>query len=151
MKRGKARRNFHSVRQRIKPKNRQPEAKTAYIRKSNQNRVGGKRGTVLGIPERADFQFKRAEKAQAKADKLKGKAEKAQNKLPHKRKVKKQRVYDEKKKKAKTRLKFEKEIKPQSDIYHRSPVKNAADMAGMTVLNKAPFKSERNRTRKYRN
>ena len=44
------------------------------------------------------------------------------------------------KRKLKTRLKFEKEIKPQSDIYHRSPVKNAADMAGMTVLNKAHSK-----------
>ena len=49
---------------------------------------------------------------------------------------------DEKKKKAKTRLKFEKEIKPQSDIYHRSPVKNAADMAGMTVLNKDVYKRQ---------
>lgn len=111
-----------------------------YQEKQSKTESAENADTVLDIPEKGDFQFKRAEKAQAKADKLKGKAEKAQNKLPHKRKVKKQRVYDEKKKKAKTRLKFEKEIKPQSDIYHRSPVKNAADMAGMTVLNKAHSK-----------
>ncbi len=90
MKRGKARRNFHSVRQRIKPKNRQPEAKTAYIRKKQSKQSRRKTPILfLDIPEKGDFQFKRAEKAQAKADKLKGKAEKAQNKLPHKRKVKK--------------------------------------------------------------
>ena len=92
-----------------------------YQEKQSKTESAENADTVLDIPEKGDFQFKRAEKAQAKADKLKGKAEKAQNKLPHKRKVKKQRVYDEKKKKAKTRLKFEKEIKPQSDIYHRSP------------------------------
>ncbi|MDO5396330.1 MAG: NlpC/P60 family protein [bacterium] len=92
------------------------------------------------IPDKGDFQFKRAETAPMKADKLKNKAENAKNKLPHKRKIKKERVYDEQKKKAKTRLKFEKEIKPQSDIYHRSPVKNAAGIAGMTVLNKAHSK-----------
>lgn len=96
--------------------------------------------TVSDIPEKGDFQFKRAEKAQAKADKLKGKAEKAKNKLPHKRKVKKQRVYDEQKQKPKNRLKFEKEVKPQQDIYKRRPLRSAAGMAGMQLTNKVHSK-----------
>ena len=100
----------------------------------------GNADTVSDIPEKGDFQFKRAEKAQAKADKLKGKAEKAQNKLPHKRKAKKQRVYDEQKQKPKNRLKFEKEVKPQSDIYRRSPVRNTADTAGFTIAQKVHSK-----------
>lgn len=59
-----------------------------YQEKQSKTESAENADTVLDIPEKGDFQFKRAEKAQAKADKLKGKAEKAQNKLPHKRKVK---------------------------------------------------------------
>ena len=111
-----------------------------YQEKQSKTESAENADTVSDIPEKGDFQFKRAEKAQAKADKLKGKAEKAQDKLPHKRKIKKQRVYDEQKQKPKNRLKFEKEVKPQQDIYKRRPLRSAAGMAGMQLTNKVHSK-----------
>lgn len=111
-----------------------------YQEKQSKTESAENADTVSDIPEKGDFQFKRAEKAQAKADKLKGKAEKAQDKLPHKRKIKKQRVYDEQKQKPKNRLKFEKEVKPQQDIYKRRPLRSAAGMAGMQLASKAHSK-----------
>lgn len=101
----------------------QPESKTE---KSEQAPSGG-----VPLDRVARFE-KKAEKARAKADK-------AQQALPKKAKIKKQRLYDEQKKKAKTRLKFEKEIRPQSDLYHRSPItpaKTAVSYAGQNVKNK---------------
>ena len=41
-----------------------------------------------------------------------------------------------KSKKPKNRLQFEKEVKPQSDLYHRSPVKTGREALQHTVLNK---------------
>ena len=111
-----------------------------YQEKQSKTESAENADTVSDIPEKGDFQFKRAEKAQAKADKLKGKAEKAQDKLPHKRKIKKQRVYDEQKQKPKNRLKFEKEVKPQQDIYKRRPLRSAAGMTGMQLTNKVHSK-----------
>lgn len=111
-----------------------------YQEKQSKTESAENADTVSDIPEKGDFQFKRAEKAQAKADKLKGKAEKAQDKLPHKRKTKKQRVYDEQKQKPKNRLKFEKEVKPQQDIYKRRPLRSAAGMTGMQLTNKVHSK-----------
>lgn len=111
-----------------------------YQEKQSKTESAENADTVSDIPEKGDFQFKRAEKAQAKADKLKGKAEKAQDKLPHKRKLKKERVYDEQKKKPKNRLNFEKEVKPQQDIYKRRPLRSAAGMAGMQLTNKVHSK-----------
>lgn len=101
----------------------QPESKTE---KSEQAPSGG-----VPLDRVARFE-KKVEKARAKADK-------AQQALPKKAKIKKQRLYDEQKKKAKTRLKFEKEIRPQSDLYHRSPItpaKTAVSYAGQNVKNK---------------
>ena len=101
----------------------QPESKTE---KSEQAPSGG-----VPLDRVAKFE-KKAEKARAKADK-------AQQALPKKAKIKKQRLCDEQKKKAKTRLKFEKEIRPQSDLYHRSPIapaKTAASYAGQDAKSK---------------
>ena len=83
-----------------------------------------------------DYQFKRAEKAEFKAQKARSKADKAEQKLPKKRKLKRQRLYDEEKQKPTTRLKFETEIKPP-DPYHRSKVKTAAAMVGSGIVRKA--------------
>ena len=83
--------------------------------------------------------FGRVAKFEQKAEKARAKADKAQQALPKKTKIKKQRLYDEQKKKAKTRLKFEKEIRPQSDLYHRSPItpaKTAVSYAGLNAKNK---------------
>ena len=83
-----------------------------------------------------DIPFDRAAKFEKKAEKAKSKAEKAEQNLPHKRKIKRKRLYDEQKQKPKNRLQFEKEVKPQSDLYHRSPVKTGREALQHTVLNK---------------
>lgn len=86
-----------------------------------------------------DVPFNRVARFEKKAEKARAKADKAQQNLPKKTKIKKQRLYDEQTKKAKTRLKFEKEVRPQSDLYHRSPVapaKTAASYAGQDAKSK---------------
>ena len=86
-----------------------------------------------------DVPFDRVARFEKKAEKARAKADKAQQNLPKKTKIKKQRLYDEQKKKAKTRLKFEKEVRPQSDLYHRSPIapaKTAASYAGQDAKSK---------------
>ena len=90
-------------------------------------------------PNNGGVPFDRVAKFEQKAEKARAKADKAQQNLPKKTKIKKQRLYDEQKKKAKTRLKFEKEIRPQSDLYHRSPaapMKTAVSYAGLNAKNK---------------
>ena len=86
-----------------------------------------------------DVPFDHVARFEKKAEKARSKADKAQQNLPKKTKIKKQRLYDEQKKKAKTRLKFEKEVRPQSDLYHRSPIapaKTAVAYTGQEVKNK---------------
>lgn len=86
-----------------------------------------------------DVPFDRVARFEKKAEKTRAKADKAQQNLPKKTKIKKQRLYDEQKKKAKTRLQFEKEVRPQSDLYHRSPIapaKTAVSYTGQEVKNK---------------
>ena len=80
--------------------------------------------------------FDRVKKFEKKADKAKEKADKAKEKLPHKIKVKKQRLYDEQKQKPKNRLQFDKEVRPQSDLYHRSPLKSCGQAVQYAVRNK---------------
>lgn len=84
----------------------------------------------------ADVSFDRVKKFEKKADKAKAKSDKAQQKLPHKTKVKKQRLYDEQKQKPKNRLQFEKEVRPQSDLYHRSPLKSGGQAVQYAARNK---------------
>ena len=79
---------------------------------------------------------RRVEKYEKKAEKAKSKAEKAEQNLPHKKKIKRKRLYDEQKQKPKNRLQFEKEVRPQSDLYHRSPVKTSREVLQHTALNK---------------
>lgn len=79
---------------------------------------------------------RRARKFEKKAEKAKSKAEKAEQNLPHKKKIKRKRLYDEQKQKPKNRLQFEKEVRPQSDLYHRSPVKTGREALQHTALNK---------------
>ena len=83
-----------------------------------------------------DVPFDRVTKFEKKAEKAKSKAEKAEQDLPHKKKIKRKRLYDEQKQKPKNRLQFEKEVKPQSDLYHRSPVKISREALQHTALNK---------------
>lgn len=87
----------------------------------------------------ADVPFDRVKRFEEKAEKARAKADKAEQKLPHKKKIKKQRVFDEEKQKPKNRLQFEKEIKPQGDPYHRTPlapVKSAVSVSKYETVNK---------------
>lgn len=102
-------------------------------------------GQPEGKPEKSEqapsvsVPLDRVARFEQKAGKARAKADKAQQALPKKTKIKKQRLYDEQKKKAVTRLKFEKEIRPQSDLYHRSPaapMKTAVSYTGQEVKNK---------------
>ena len=86
--------------------------------------------------DRVNRRARKFEKKAEKAEKAKSKAEKAEQNLPHKRKIKRKRLYDEQKQKPKNRLQFEKEVKPQSDLYHRSPVKTSREALQHTALNK---------------
>ncbi len=86
-----------------------------------------------------DFQFDRTKKYEQRAEKLHGKAEKARNKTPHKKKIKRQRIYDEQKQRPKNRLQFENEPKPVSDNRYIF-IKNSAVFAGNKVLFKAHSK-----------
>lgn len=88
------------------------------------------------IPPQEDFQFERTKKYEQRAEKLHGRAEKARNKAPHKKKIKRQRIYDEQKQKPKNRLQFENEPKPLSDNRYTF-IKNSAAFAGNKVLFKA--------------
>ena len=93
----------------------------------------------IGKSSNGDVPFDRVKRFEQKAEKARAKADKAQQNLPKKTKIKKQRLYDEQKKKAKTRLQFEKEVRPQSDLYHRSPIapaKTAASYAGLDAKSK---------------
>lgn len=79
---------------------------------------------------------RRARKFEKKAENAKFKAERAEQDLPHKKKIKRKRLYDEQKQKPKNRLQFEKEVRTQSDLYHRSPVKTGREALQHTALNK---------------
>lgn len=83
-----------------------------------------------------DVPFDRVKRFEQKAEKARAKADKAEQNLPHKKKIQKQRIFDEQKQKPKNRLQFEKEVKPQSDIYHRSPIRNSADTLQYAATNK---------------
>ena len=83
-----------------------------------------------------DVPFNRVTKFEKKAEKAKSKAENAEQNLPHKRKIKRKRLYDEQKQKPKNRLQFEKEIKPQSELNHRSPINAGREVLQSTALNK---------------
>ena len=108
---------------------------------SNNNAAGQAEGKAEKSkqPPSGDVAFDRVARFEKKAEKARAKADKAQQNLPKKTKIKKQRLYDEQKKKAKTRLQFEKEVRPQSDLYHRSsiaPAKTAVSYTGQEVKNK---------------
>ena len=84
----------------------------------------------------ANVPFNRVKRFEQKAGKARAAADKAEQKLPHKTKIKRQRIFDEQKQKPKNRLQFEKEVRPQSDLYHRSPIKNNADTLQYAAMNK---------------
>lgn len=83
-----------------------------------------------------DVPFDRVTKFEKKAENAKSKAEKAEQDLPHKRKIKRKRLYDEQKQKPKNRLQFEKEIKPQTELNHRSTLNAGREVLQSTALNK---------------
>lgn len=90
----------------------------------------------IGKSNNADVPFDRVKRFEQKADKARAKADKAEQKLPHKKKIKRQRIFDEQKQKPKNRLRFEKEVRPQSDLYHRSPIRNSTGTLQYAVMNK---------------
>ncbi len=83
-----------------------------------------------------DVPFDRVKKFEKKAKKARAKADKAEQKLPHKTKIKKQRLYDEQKQKPKNRLQFEKEVKPPANPNHRTPIRRGTDTLNYAALNK---------------
>ena len=114
------------------------KAEQADVSSNTVGQIEGKAEKSEQAPS-GSVPFDRVAKFEQKAEKARVKADKAQQALPKKAKIKKQRLYDEQKKKAKTRLKFEKEIRPQSDLYHRSPItpaKTVASYAGQDLKNK---------------
>lgn len=84
----------------------------------------------------ADVPFDRVKRFEQKAEKARATADKAEQKLPHKTKIKRQRIFDEQKQKPKNRLQFEKEVRPQSDLYHRPPIRTGADAVQYAAMNK---------------
>lgn len=83
-----------------------------------------------------DVPFDRVKRFEQKAEKARATADKAEQKLPHKTKIKRQRIFDEQKQKPKNRLQFEKEVRPQSDLYHRPPIRTGADAVQYAAMNK---------------
>lgn len=102
-------------------------AETAHTEKEKSN---------IGKSSAGDVPFDRVKRFEQKAEKARAKADKAEQKLPHKKKIKRQRIFDEQKQKPKNRLQFEKEVRPQSDLYHRSPIRNGADTLQYAAMNK---------------
>lgn len=94
--------------------------------KAEQSADGGKnpkQGNSEDTKSHAgDVPFDRVKRFEQKAEKARTAADKAEQKLPYKTKIKRQRLFDEQKQKPKNRLQFEKEVRPQSDLYHRSPI-----------------------------
>lgn len=84
----------------------------------------------------ADVPFDRVMRFDRKAEKARAKANKAEQKLPHKKEIQKQRIFDEQKQKPKNRLQFEKKIKPQTELNHRSPINTGREVLQNTALNK---------------
>lgn len=84
----------------------------------------------------ADVPFDRVKRFEQKAEKARTAADKAEQKLPHKTKIKRQRIFDEQKQKPKNRLRFEKEVRPQSDLYHRPPIRTGTDTVQYAAMNK---------------
>lgn len=90
----------------------------------------------IGKSNAGDVLFDRVKRFEQKAEKARTKADKAEQKLPHKTKIKRQRIFDEQKQKPKNRLQFEKEVRPQSDLYHRPPIRTGADTLQYAAMNK---------------
>lgn len=84
----------------------------------------------------ADVPFDRVKRFEQKAEKARTAADKAEQKLPHKTKIKRQRIFDDRKQKPKNRLQFEKEVRPQSDLYHRPPIRTGTDTLQYAAMNK---------------
>lgn len=84
----------------------------------------------------SDVPFDRVKRFEQKAEKARATADKAEQKLPHKTKIKRQRIFDEQKQKPKNRLQFEKEVRPQSDLYHRPPIRTGTDTLQYAAMNK---------------
>ena len=131
-----ANRDDNIVFDRVKPT--EPNAPEQGKRKQRLYRRDGKRADAFSADTKAeqsadgkkksepepsaDVPFDLIKRFEQKAEKARAAADKAEQKLPHKTKIKRQRIFNEKKQKPKNRLQFEKEVRPQSDLYHRSPV-----------------------------
>ena len=98
------------------------------------------------IPEKGDFQFMRAEKAQANAERLSAKTDKSGKRISRKTAVKTENEItpDAKSSKRKPRLMFEKEILPQKDLYKRRPMRSAVEITGGVISQKAHSKVREN-------
>lgn len=90
----------------------------------------------IGKSNAGDIPFDRVKRFEQKAEKARAAADKVEQKLPHKKKIQKQRIFDEQKQKPKNRLRFEKEVRPQSDLYHRPPIRTGTDTLQYAAMNK---------------
>lgn len=91
--------------------------KTVYdnAKKSDTSSFASDTGEKSDNQTSSSKEFSKYEKAQAKADKAKEKFQKAQDNLPHKRKLKKKRVFDEEKQKSTSKIVLEKQVKRQPE------------------------------------
>lgn len=89
----------------------------------------------FGSKPKKSKEFVKYEKYQNKADKAADKFHKAQENLPHKKKLKKKRVYDEQRQKPKTILVFENEIKKQSEMGGLQFTKKPVSFVGYEATN----------------
>lgn len=126
--------------QRLYHRDEKLEGASSADTKAEQSAEGGKTPKQENSEDtksaNGDVPFDRVKRFEQKAEKAKTAADKAEQKLPHKTKIKRQRIFDEQKQKPKTRLQFEKEVRPQSDLYHRSPIRTGADTLQYAAMNK---------------
>ena len=113
-----------------------------------ENQTTGKSENISGKEKEADFSgrlhFTEEDRAMPeldryirKAEQAADKAEAARERIPKKKKLTRERLYDEAKGKGKTKLRFEEVEKPMSEVEKTNPVSRPASLAGRMITGKA--------------
>ena len=113
-----------------------------------ENQTTGKSENISGKEKEADFSgrlhFTEEDRAMPeldryirKAEQAADKAEAARERIPKKKKLTRERLYDEAKSKGKTKLRFKEVEKPMSEVEKTNPVSRPAALAGRMITGKA--------------
>lgn len=113
-----------------------------------ENQTTGKSENISGKEKEADFSgrlhFTEEDRAMPeldryirKAEQAADKAEAARERIPKKKKLTRERLYDEAKSKGKTKLRFKEVEKPMSEVEKTNPVSRPASLAGRMITGKA--------------